>query len=113
MNESFDKSLETIFLNGNYCINMCFKKRDLREYKFCFNSCQSFLSKKWEYVDNYLVQIENIIDGRDGKVNSQAEYKQEGTSINRSSLKNKYVLDDYYYQSSPLHDVGVPNQKQK
>ena len=62
-----------------------------------------------EYVDRYMEQIESIIQGVE--IPDQI-YNDDITETKKttSSLKNKYIFKDYYYQSSSTHDVGTPNK---
>lgn len=114
-NENLNDLYSILYKSSNYCHNQCLEVSNLKEFKTCFLTCQNFRNKKMEYVNNYLDQIECIIQGEEmPQVPASAyqnSYSDDIKQINKKShLVNKYVFKDFYYQSSSTHDVGTPNK---
>lgn len=112
LKENYDNLINTLLLSGQYCLNLCFPKKDLKEFKNCFVECESFKQKKSQSIKYYYDQIENLIQGKDiPLINNQQNINIDLENYNSGHLQNKYVFEDYYYQSSSEHDVGTPNVK--
>jgi hypothetical protein len=112
LKENYDNLINTLLLNGEYCLNLCYPKKDLNEFRTCFVECESFKKKKIQSINHYYEQIEYLIQGKDiPSMNNQNDLDIDIENYNSGHLQNKYVFDDYYYQSSSTHDVGTPNTK--
>ena len=108
-----DNYIENI-LNLKYCFNTCYEKNNLSLYKDCIIRCQSFRNKKLEFIDYYLDQIESLISGKESIIKARGEVEDTyNRDNNKKYLIDKYIFKDYYYQSNPMHEVGVPNTNDK
>jgi hypothetical protein len=113
MNENIEKYSEIVFRISNYCLNMCYEKKNLREYRNCFVTCISYMDKKLELIEKNLEIVDNIMQDKidytaikDNKTNFQDQIYKNSSS----RLKSKYIFEDYYYLANPEHDVGKPKK---
>ena len=70
-------NLTSFFLkSGEYCFDICYNKLDLKSFKECYLKCESFQNKKSQYLDDYLMQTEDLIEGRVINNNVKTETKK-------------------------------------
>jgi len=93
-------TINEIFLNsGKYCFNKCFNMKwdKMEEFKKCQIQCNTFQNKKFEYIENYLYQINNRIEGDLAQKIVKQEIKQNHV--------DKYILPEHFYRSSELEST--------
>jgi hypothetical protein len=112
MNENTEKYYDIIFPISNYCLNLCYQKLNLREYRNCYVTCMSFLDKKLELVEKNLQIVENIMQDKMHLVNNLEKRTIQTNPEKNNNQKNKYIFEDYYYQSNLDHDVGKPSKSE-
>lgn len=93
-------TINEIFMNsGKYCFNKCFDKKGdkMEEFKKCMVQCNNFQNKKFEYIESYLYQINNRIEGDLAHNILKPEIKQNN--------EDKYILPEHFYRSSELEST--------
>ena len=97
-------SINEIFLySSKYCLNKCLNyKTKLSDFQKCIVDCQSFQEKKFEFMENYLSQLNNIIEG----VQNELLNKEETNNINQG--EDRYILPEHFYRSSELETIKDP-----
>lgn len=106
INDEYFKSIHETFLNSHkYSFNKCFKyykNSKLSDFKKCLLACNNFQDKKFEFLENYLIQIDNIIEGN--KIN--LEFKEE--IENSTQPEDRYILPEHFYRSNALEANQQP-----